>query len=422
MLPISEKICKPSFYMFLIWAKREGYRNLFFDFDNCNMSAETDDIAANNGAKTSSSTNIESGSKIDEGHPKQKHVSPQKTGTSGAVSASSGAPKRKGGRPTLKDIAYITGLGVTTVSRALNDAPDIGKATKARVRLVAEQIGYRPNRAGVRLRTGKTNVISIILNTEDEILGMTASMLNGLAASLGETTYHLVVTPYNLDQNPLDPVKYVVETGSADGVILSRTQPNDARVRYLTEQNFPFATHGRTDMGLEHAYFDYDNKSYAAYGVSELVERGRKKIGLIAPPEFMTYSSHMFDGLHTELEKHNLSAVPIRNVTTDSTTNQIEAEILRIMMSKQPLDGIICASPHSAMAAIAAVETSRRVIGKDVDIVAKETFDLLNRFRPDLIVFEESFKKAGYALGNIIISIIKGDDPTKHQILDDPHR
>ena len=65
----------------------------------------------------------------------------------------------------------MTGLGVTTVSRALHDAPDIGQATKERVRLVAEQIGYRPNRAGVRLRTGKTNVISLILSVESEMLG-----------------------------------------------------------------------------------------------------------------------------------------------------------------------------------------------------------------------------------------------------------
>ena len=51
-------------------------------------------------------------------------------------------------RPTLKTIAYMTGLGVTTVSRALNDAPDIGQATKERVRLVARQIGYRPTGPG----------------------------------------------------------------------------------------------------------------------------------------------------------------------------------------------------------------------------------------------------------------------------------
>ena len=64
----------------------------------------------------------------------------------------------------------MTGLGVTTVSRALKDAPEIGEETRRRVQLVARQVGYRPNRAGVRLRTGKTNVISLVLNTDEQIM------------------------------------------------------------------------------------------------------------------------------------------------------------------------------------------------------------------------------------------------------------
>src|SRR5687767_1408473 len=104
----------------------------------------------------------------------------------------------QGGRPTLKTIAYMTGLGVTTVSRALNDAPDIGQATKERVRLVAQQIGYRPNRAGVRLRTGKTNVISLVLSVENEILGLTSHVVYGISEYLATTPYHLIVTPYRL--------------------------------------------------------------------------------------------------------------------------------------------------------------------------------------------------------------------------------
>ena len=85
-----------------------------------------------------------------------------------------------GERPTLKTIAFMTGLGITTVSRALKDAPDIGSETKERVRLVARQIGYQPNRAGVRLRTGKTNVISLILSLEEEIMGLTSPMVMGI--------------------------------------------------------------------------------------------------------------------------------------------------------------------------------------------------------------------------------------------------
>ena len=73
-------------------------------------------------------------------------------------------------RPTLKTIAAETGLAIATVSRALKDAPDIGEETKKRVREAAKRLGYRPNRAGVRLRTGKTNVIALTLSTEADVM------------------------------------------------------------------------------------------------------------------------------------------------------------------------------------------------------------------------------------------------------------
>ncbi|MFZ1774545.1 MAG: LacI family DNA-binding transcriptional regulator, partial [Rhizobiaceae bacterium] len=185
-------------------------------------------------------------------------------------------------QPTLKTIAFLAGLGVTTVSRALKDGPEIGEDTNRRVRLIAKQIGYRPNRAGVRLRTGKTNVISLILNTHEESMGLVSEMVYGISEVLSDTPYHLVITPYSLS-DAMQPVRYVVETRSADGVIISRTQAEDPRVRYLIEHNFPFATHGRTDMGAVHAWHDYDNQTYAHEAVKMLAQRGRRRIALNGP-------------------------------------------------------------------------------------------------------------------------------------------
>lgn len=350
-----------------------------------------------------------------------KAAEPEKSGNGPSQNnTSSTGMAGKNSRPTLKDIAYMTGLGVTTVSRALSDAPDIGKATKARVRLVAKQIGYRPNRAGVRLRTGKTNVITIILNTEEEAMGMTAPMIAGISSVIGNTSYHLVVTPYSLEQDPLDPVRYVVETGSADGIILSRTQPNDPRIRYLAERKFPFATHGRTDMGINHAYFDYDNESYTRKAVSILAENGRSRIGLLVPPDTMTYYSHLTSGFLKEMDKRDLLEIPIHGVTTDSKLDDIEAEIFRLMKSRHRPDGIICSSAQSAISATAAIEAAGFKIGQDIDVVAKESFTLLKRFRPELIVFQESFHHAGRILADITIAVIKGENPADHQILEDP--
>ena len=147
-------------------------------------------------------------------------------------------------------IARISGLAVPTVSRALNDAPDIGQATKVLVRKIASEIGYVPNRAGVRLRTGRTNVISLVMPTEHDIMNHTARLISSVAGGLRNTPFHLIVTPFFPDQDPMDPVRYIVETGSADAVIFNQVRPQDPRVAYLMEKGFPFATHGRS--GISH--------------------------------------------------------------------------------------------------------------------------------------------------------------------------
>ena len=87
-------------------------------------------------------------------------------------------------RATISDVARMAGVSIATVSRALKDAPDIGEETKRRVRESAAQLGYRPNRAGVRLRTGKTNVIALVLSTESDVMNHTSRLIYSIANAL----------------------------------------------------------------------------------------------------------------------------------------------------------------------------------------------------------------------------------------------
>lgn len=325
-----------------------------------------------------------------------------------------------GGRPTLKTIAYMTGLGVTTVSRALHDAPDIGQATKERVRLVAKQIGYRPNRAGVRLRTGKTNVISLILSVETEVLGLTSHLVYGISERLAGSPYHLIVTPYSHRSDPLDPVRYIVETGSADGIIFSRIEPEDARVRYLHERGFPFVTHGRSEMGIEHPFFDFDNARYAELAVERLAGRGRRRLALLGPPGHLTYSRHMTMGFQQAVERLDLVDVPVRGVSTDSDPAAIRAEIGRLMDSRRRPDGIVCGSASAAITAIGAAEEAGAVIGQDLDVAVKESFGLMKMFRRDIEVVHEDFRRAGVTLAEAVVRTIEGEGPAALQTIDVP--
>ena len=323
-------------------------------------------------------------------------------------------------RPTLKTIAAETGLAIATVSRALKDAPDIGEETKRRVRETAERLGYRPNRAGVRLRTGKTNVIALVLSTEADVMNHTAQLIYSIAEALRGSAYHLVVMPYFPDQDPLTPIRYIVETESADGVILNQTTPDDPRIRYMAERGFPFATHGRTAMGIEHVYFDFDNAAFARVSVRALAARGRRRLMLIAPPRGHNYARHMIAGFMQEAVLQGLTCEVMTNATSDSGAATIEAAVTGRYRQPEPPDGIVVGSTTAAMAAVSGAENAGLQIGRDFDVAAKEAISFLRRFRKEIIVTHEDVGRAGHFLARALMTAMQRHGTEPDQFLDTP--
>ncbi|WP_149738218.1 LacI family transcriptional regulator [Rhizobium sp. RU20A] len=314
-------------------------------------------------------------------------------------------------RPTLKSIAEITGLGITTVSRALKDAPDIGADTKARVRDVARELGYQPDRAGLRLRTGKTYVISLIMSLEEEVMGVTSPVVMGISEVLAGTPYQLLVLPYKKTDDPLAPVRYVLETGAADGIILSRTQPGDARVRLLLEHGLPFATHGRTTLDSVHPFHDFDNEAFAFEAVRRLAERGRRRIALVPPPPDLTYHAHLRSGFEAGLLAFGLKECSLGALTSDDCLLTIRDACQTLFARADAPDGIVSSASSSTTALVAGLDLAGRRLGADVDIVTKTPNDVLLWLRPELITIREDFRLAGRELARAVLARIDGESP-----------
>jgi LacI family transcriptional regulator len=312
-------------------------------------------------------------------------------------------------RPTLRTLAEITGLGISTVSQALRDSPEISEDTRKRVRLAAQQVGYRPNRAGVRLRTGKSNVITVVLNPQDGGSGFFANLIYGISDAMAGTPYHLVVTPYSLS-DPMAPIRYIVETNSADGVIISRTQADDPRVRYMTENNMPFATHGRTDMGIEHCYFDYDNEGYALTAVQHLASLGRNRLVVVGPPQNLNYFGHIQHGFQAGLARHGLQGFSLGHVNSDSDVKDLRDAGRELGRRSDFPNGIVCSSSPSAVAIAKGMQDVGKVIGRDFDVVTKPYSDFIALAAPDIIGLNEDFHLAGYELAKMLMARIDGAD------------
>ncbi|MGH2340472.1 LacI family transcriptional regulator [Segnochrobactraceae bacterium EtOH-i3] len=322
------------------------------------------------------------------------------------------APARPAeGAATLKTIATIAGLGLTTVSKALKDAPDISRGTKERVRRIAEEIGYRPNRAGIRLRTGKTNVISLILSPHEEILGFGSALIYGISEALAETSYHLVVAPHFLERDPMAPIRYIAETRSADGLIITRTEPDDPRIAYLIDHKVPFVTHGRSHSPRPHPYFDFDNEAFARHAVDRLVSGGRRRLVLLSPPEEFTFCEHMRTGFFAQAATHGVSARLMPDVTLDSPFPEIHAAAARLAAAPEAdrPDGIVCPGDVSAAAVSSAFAAAGLKPGQDFRIIAKRTSAMMDHILPSIGAVHEDIRLAGQEMARLLIRAIDGE-------------
>ncbi len=327
---------------------------------------------------------------------------------------------KPGERPTLKTIARISGLAVPTVSRALGNAHDIGDETKALVNRIADGIGYVPNRAGVRLRTGRTNVISLVIPAEGDVLNNASKLTSSIAEELRGTQFHLNILPWFPDEDPLRPIKYIVETRSADAVIFNMTEPEDKRVAYLMKHDFPFVTHGRTKWSDQHAYYDYDNTAFMRVALRRLAARGRKNILTVLPPLNQNYAQDMVKGLEAESGILKLNYRISQNVNADRSADDIRHWIERRLEQSPEIDAVICTSSKAAIAAIVAIEKQGLKLGADIDVYGKEVVPILKMFRKDIIVELEDVAAAGRHLANAVVQKLRDPGSTPLQYLEIP--
>ncbi|MFN3628170.1 MAG: LacI family DNA-binding transcriptional regulator [Parvibaculum sp.] len=317
------------------------------------------------------------------------------------------APSR---RPTLKTVAEAAGLAVTTVSRALAGDPLISSSTRERVRAVAGALGYVPDRAAQRLKTGRTNVIGVLLDPHEEILGFGTSLLYGVTKALRGTPYHLIVMPNFLETSNIEAVEHIVRNNLADGLIFTRTETLDPRVRLLTEKDFPFVSHGRTEFSTAHPFVDYDNYAFAYEAARRLISRGRRKLTIILPPRRLTFSQHMLHGFMTAVREAGIAFELAEGISHDSKAGLVRDYFRQRLNRPDPPDAIICPGEVSAMAAITGLADGGWSLRSDYDIVAKQTSQLLTDIQPGVDTIYEDLTDAGEHLARLLLRRIAGED------------
>ena len=149
----------------------------------------------------------------------------------------------------IRQLAHELQLSIGTVSRALNDRPDVNDETRARVKAAAVRAGYVPNQSGRSLRSGRTGIVAAVIPTRTFAPTTDSGLfdiLEGARRTLRRHALDLIVLFRGPDEDPLENLQRIVQRRIADAVIISQTTARDPRLAYLKACGIDYVAFGRS--------------------------------------------------------------------------------------------------------------------------------------------------------------------------------
>lgn len=323
--------------------------------------------------------------------------------------------------PNLRSLARDLGLSVTTVSRALKDAPEVKPATRARVQTAAAAQGYVPDTGGVLLRTGRTMKVCSVLYTPeagDFGDGGFLAQVESLAEGLTPSSYHLVVVTETGAESPLDPIRRVFDQRLADAVLFARTTPMDARVRHCQERGVPFVTFGRTEVLTPHAFVDHDDETAVHDAVTQLVRAGHRRIAFLNPPGELTYLGLRRRGYRRALAEAGLAEDPALMRVAPPTVAGHRAVVTDLLATAHGVTALIGSGTQSLIGMIEGLLASGRDTVRDgIDLVGLGGMPIHLLSDQRVTFYFQPQQRVGAILARHVLALLDGADPAELQTI-----
>lgn len=300
-------------------------------------------------------------------------------------------------------------MSIGTVSRALNGKPDVNEATRKRIIEAAAAMGYVPNQAGRALRKGSTGVVGFMMQTGSNITGegdvFFMSVFDGVQTVFSRHQLDLVALLCSSEEDPDAYLQRVVARGFADALIISATKRKDHRIDFLASRKIPFIALGRSQTDADHPWLDLDFEGMAEAGVSRLISKGHRRIGVFAPIDDINLGFLFVEAYRKALERNGIAFDPdlvFRAYPNERGGHQVAHAIAAMAADKRPTGFVLTNEVMSVGLYNGLYE---------VGLVPGKTFALIGRdsphahfLVPKLTCFRLSLRDLGIALAEALLA------------------
>jgi LacI family transcriptional regulator, galactose operon repressor len=326
----------------------------------------------------------------------------------------------KAGLPTLKDVARVSGLSISTVQRALTGVGSVDPKTKELVLSVARDLGYRPHAGARLLVTRRSQVIGVIVGTLEPQRRINhpflRELLDALRFAAGDANYDLLLLAGHPDESPEHYVHRALSR-RVDGLILlgidrSEIDRGGREVRELETAGVPTIC---VDVDLRSfgpwfGYVTSDNEGGGVVAVDHLLKTGRTRIACIAGRLDTPPGAERLAGYRQELEERGHAYREENVVVADFSEAGGYRAMRQLLSLREVPDAVFACGDLMAIGAMRAIADSGLSVPGDIAVVGFDDIEAAAIVRPALTTIRQDREELARGAVRLVGRLLESPD------------
>ncbi|WP_410771196.1 LacI family DNA-binding transcriptional regulator [Fontibacillus sp. BL9] len=293
----------------------------------------------------------------------------------------------------IRDIAKSAGVSVSTVSKVINNYPNVSAKTKERVMQVVQEEQFVPNSTARGLVKGSSQTLGLFLTT-----GLShpffVQLLAGLERSLKESGYDLIYLA-QIDWNPDYSLVRHCRSRQVDGVLIFGFQRNDLNFEEMLQSEIPTMFIDLDLLGRRAGYITSDNINSIKQAVSYLIGLKHRKIAFVAGYLDSYVGKLRFEGYRQGVEEADLPYRSDYIYFGDFTKESGYMAMKQFLQCSEFPTAVICSSDMSAVGVMEAAVEAGLNVPRDLSVIGFDDIEISKYTQPPLTTIRQDFRRIG---------------------------
>lgn len=295
-------------------------------------------------------------------------------------------------RITLKELAKLLNVSVSTVSKALNDSPEISPKTIRRVKELAALHKYRPNPTAVNLKSSKSGTVGVIVpNIANTFF---ANVLSGIEAQAQREGLQVITYISNESLEEEQKITEMLATGFVDGVLIAIAEETQRKKEFdhilnLIDYNIPVVLYDRIDFNMPVDKVGIDDREIFFEATRDLQAKGLQKIGIATSIHHMGVGKLRITGYRDALESKEDFFI-----ANSAKTDSLREKLLKLLLEDK-VEALLCSDFESTMMAYRLAYENKVRIPQDLKIIGFINGKLARYLTPSISYVDQKPEKIG---------------------------